>query len=173
MEFLQAFVERGHILISTQQPLELHDHVALHVLGWIGLGGDEKLIKRLRNDLGAYILRAKAEKSLPEVPYSAPSYFDDEEFLYPSSKVLHRAMRNLDGLSFNVANALFNRNGKPVSRVIDDLAFQIEQAFSFGSVHDGKNIPSWVLGDMEYDEREETATNVFGRFIRASTAISD
>jgi hypothetical protein len=51
-QFLDALAERGEILVPTQAPYEQHDHVVMHVLGWMGVSGQS--LDRLRAGLDNY-----------------------------------------------------------------------------------------------------------------------
>ncbi|MEK7594750.1 MAG: hypothetical protein AAB436_03880 [Patescibacteria group bacterium] len=104
-EFIRAFVEKGHILMASDMPHQMHD-LGDHALGWVGM--DPALAAHMREILSHYVARTDAEKALPLPEHEKG--FDDKEvkdFFVPSSLILTAASHNMDIFSDELSTFVF------------------------------------------------------------------
>jgi hypothetical protein len=161
VEFISSLVNDGQILIASEQPYQLHDHAALHVLGWIGLGGE--YLKHIRPVYRSFLDRMEAEEALPPIPR-----INDRRvsaFMRPSLEVIKGGMGSLDNLSFEVGQAVFMDGNDENWSIHEKIHRRIESSFSLRQGDSA--IPSNILVQPSIREKDRLAADVLRRFARA------
>lgn len=152
-DFLRSLTQ-GEVMVATEQPQEYHDHAALHILGWIGLGG--KFKDYLTQTLTPILVRAEEESKLPSIP--GMDHLGVSQFLNPCSEVLKRVVSNLDGLSSRVAAIFLGQ------RNLYDLQAPLTEAFKLGDPF--HRIPSQLLRIPSGEEGFLIANDIESRYLR-------
>ncbi len=101
LDFADA-LDRNKVLIAEDMPDQLHDHVAMHILGYMGLHGE--MLDKLKANVSMLLQRSKAEAQLPPAPRM--DKVGVYEFFHPSHTVIRQILFGMDTLSSEIANAV-------------------------------------------------------------------
>ncbi len=157
IDFAQALVDRK-ALVATEHPYQLHDHVAFHVLGSIGLSGD--LLEEQRNLFGPYLERYNAELDLPSVPHGESQKIHD--FLHPSYVVLKSMLELVDGFTTTVGNANFVYSEDDADRKFRRTESATESLYRIDNVLGV--IPSLMIDTPKSTELKRYAAEINDRY---------
>lgn len=150
MDFMRAYIKRGEIMIGSNYPYVYHDHVALHVLGYIGLGG--LFMDYMREQLTPILDHVQKETDLPKIPNMSDQV---AEFFQPSARFLKAVMRNLDRYTGLIAADLLIEDNRGIRSTLSSF-------FSPGDRDGG--IPSSILHHPSNSQLERIACDIRQRY---------
>ncbi len=164
IDWAEAFIDKK-ALIASEQPYQLHDHVALHALGSLGLHGE--LLDNLRSFTEAYLARYRAELLLPSVPNMNNRHISP--YLHPSHQVLRSLLRQMDGMTGSIGDAVFmpEQTGQGV-RLIPRLESAMRSVYYLGNLRD--HMPS-VIDEPDYETMLRYVAQTEARYNKLSAAI--
>lgn len=159
LDFMRAFILRGEVMVGRDQPYAYHDHAALHVLGYIGLGG--RFMDYLRRTLTPFLERAESEFMLPRIPT-----IDNPRvatFFQPSVRFLEHVMTGLDQFS----------NRIPADLLIENESERLPQTVrGFFCLSDyGEKIPNSIIAEPNPLEIQRMAIDIEERYRKLQQSI--
>lgn len=165
VDFMRGYIERGEVLVGGDDIYRVHDHYALHVLGFIGLSG--LFMSNLRRQLNPILAREVAENSLPSVPGLDKPKID--LLFHPSAYFLEGVAKALDRLTNAVPYELLagggENHGVSLLSPVGAVELEIENFFR------SDPIPSGVLTPPDQFETNLTIQDVRAIYKRIQEPI--